>query len=177
MHAIASRTERRKRYSQSHDGSSTTSVASTYLKEVKNTFHDQIEKYDMFLDILKDFKAQRIDITGVIARVKELLKGHDHLIVGFNTFLPKGYDEDPKRIVEFEEVIFKNKIFKNKMKPGMKIEGWRWRRCRGTEDENEVTGGLHPAAVLMNMKVEAANSELVVVSYSGENGEKMLPEW
>ncbi|XP_024977517.1 paired amphipathic helix protein Sin3-like 2 isoform X2 [Cynara cardunculus var. scolymus] len=99
----------------------TTNDALTYLKEVKDMFHDQREKYDMFLDVMKDFKAQRIDTTGVIARVKELFKGHNNLIFGFNTFLPKGYeitvidDEEPppKRTVEFEEAIsFVNKIKK-----------------------------------------------------------------
>jgi len=64
--------------------------------------------------------VSRTDTTGVIARVKELFKGHNHLIFGFNTFLPKGYeitldeDEDeapPKKTVEFEEAIsFVNKI-------------------------------------------------------------------
>lgn len=51
--------------------------------------------------------------------MKELFKGHPNLILGFNTFLPKGYeitltDEEeapPKRTVEFEEAIsFVNKI-------------------------------------------------------------------
>lgn len=50
--------------------------------------------------------------------MKELFKGHSNLILGFNTFLPKGYeitiDEDetpPKKTVEFEEAIsFVNKI-------------------------------------------------------------------
>ncbi|XP_023760329.1 paired amphipathic helix protein Sin3-like 2 [Lactuca sativa] len=99
----------------------TTNDALTYLKEVKDMFQDQREKYDMFLDVMKDFKAQRIDTTGVIARVKELFKGHNNLIFGFNTFLPKGYEitviEDdeapPKRTIEFEEAIsFVNKIKK-----------------------------------------------------------------
>ncbi|KAL7611565.1 hypothetical protein Lser_V15G07715 [Lactuca serriola] len=99
----------------------TTNDALTYLKEVKDMFQDQREKYDMFLDVMKDFKAQRIDTTGVIARVKDLFRGHNNLIFGFNTFLPKGYEitvieEDevpPKRTVEFEEAIsFVNKIKK-----------------------------------------------------------------
>ncbi|XP_076901837.1 paired amphipathic helix protein Sin3-like 2 [Bidens hawaiensis] len=99
----------------------TTSDALTYLKEVKDMFQDQREKYDMFLDVMKDFKSQRIDTTGVIARVKELFKGHNNLIFGFNTFLPKGYeitviedDEPPqKKTVEFEEAIsYVNKIKK-----------------------------------------------------------------
>lgn len=37
----------------------TTSDALSYLKEVKDMFQDQREKYDMFLDVMKDFKAQR----------------------------------------------------------------------------------------------------------------------
>ncbi|KAK1383711.1 paired amphipathic helix protein Sin3-like 2 [Heracleum sosnowskyi] len=99
----------------------TTNDALSYLKEVKDMFHDQREKYDTFLDVMKDFKAQRIDTTGVIARVKDLFKGHNNLIFGFNTFLPKGYEitvieegeAPPKKTVEFEEAIsFVNKIKK-----------------------------------------------------------------
>ncbi|KAL5564520.1 hypothetical protein UlMin_027684 [Ulmus minor] len=41
---------------------------------------------------MKDFKAQRIDTNGVIRRGKELFKGHRDLILGFNTFLTKGFD-------------------------------------------------------------------------------------
>ncbi|XP_055805599.1 paired amphipathic helix protein Sin3-like 2 isoform X2 [Solanum dulcamara] len=99
----------------------TTNDALSYLKEIKDMFQDQREKYDLFLDVMKDFKAQRIDTAGVIARVKDLFKGHSNLILGFNTFLPKGYeitltDEEqapPKKTVEFEEAIsFVNKIKK-----------------------------------------------------------------
>ncbi|KAL8528277.1 hypothetical protein ACS0TY_005906 [Phlomoides rotata] len=99
----------------------TTNDALSYLKDVKDMFQDQKEKYDRFLDVMKDFKAQRIDTGGVIGRVKELFKGHPNLILGFNTFLPKGYEitlteeeEAPaKRTVEFEEAIsFVNKIKK-----------------------------------------------------------------
>ncbi|KAJ8773731.1 hypothetical protein K2173_006381 [Erythroxylum novogranatense] len=98
----------------------TTNDALSYLKAVKDIFQDKREKYDDFLEVMKDFKAQRIDTAGVIARVKDLFKGHRSLILGFNTFLPKGYeitlppeDEEPpqKKPVEFEEAInFVNKI-------------------------------------------------------------------
>ncbi|KAG8384767.1 hypothetical protein BUALT_Bualt04G0152800 [Buddleja alternifolia] len=99
----------------------TTNDALSYLKQVKDMFQDQKEKYDRFLDVMKDFKAQRIDTAGVIARVKELFNGHPDLILGFNTFLPKGYEitlaeaeeAPPKRTVEFDEAIsFVNKIKK-----------------------------------------------------------------
>ncbi|KAF3599601.1 hypothetical protein F2Q69_00039334, partial [Brassica cretica] len=69
----------------------------------------------------------RIDTRGVIARVKELFKGHNHLIYGFNTFLPKEFEitlieEDeapPKTTVEFEEAI----NFVNKIKVSILFEG------------------------------------------------------
>ena len=67
-----------------------------------------------------DFAFYRTDTSGVIARVKELFKGHNNLIFGFNTFLPKGFEitldeveeeTPPKKTVEFEEAIsFVNKI-------------------------------------------------------------------
>ncbi|CAN1852663.1 Paired amphipathic helix protein Sin3-like 4 [Linum perenne] len=98
----------------------TTNDALAYLKAVREIFEDKREKYDEFLEVMKDFKAQRIDTAGVIARVKDLFKGHRDLILGFNTFLPKGYeitlpldDEQAPRTkpVEFEEAItFVNKI-------------------------------------------------------------------
>ena len=62
-------------------------------------------------------------MAGVIARMKELFRGHRDLILGFNTFLPKGYeitlppeDEPPpaKKPVEFEEAI--NFVTKIKVK-------------------------------------------------------------
>ncbi|MCO5610178.1 hypothetical protein L7F22_064414 [Adiantum nelumboides] len=97
----------------------TTDDALAYLQAVKDMFKDKKGKYDEFLEVMKDFKAQRINTPGVIARVKELFKGHRDLILGFNTFLPKGYeirlppeDEGPKRQpVEFDQAIsYVNKI-------------------------------------------------------------------
>jgi paired amphipathic helix protein Sin3a len=98
----------------------TTNDALSYLKAVKDIFQDRREKYDEFLEVMKDFKAQRIDTGGVIGRVKELFKGHPDLILGFNTFLPKGFqitlsnsNDQPqgKKPVEFEQAItFVNKI-------------------------------------------------------------------
>lgn len=55
----------------------------------------------------------RTDLRGVIARVKELFKGHNNLIFGFNTFLPKRFeitlddddDEDEEEAVPPEKKI------------------------------------------------------------------------
>ncbi|GLJ50461.1 hypothetical protein SUGI_1075130 [Cryptomeria japonica] len=66
---------------------------------------DQKEEHDEFIEVLKDFKAQRIDMTGVIARVKEIFKGHPNLTLGFNTILPKRLE------IEFDRAInYVNKI-------------------------------------------------------------------
>lgn len=54
----------------------------------------------------------RIDTDGVIERIKELFKGYKDLLLGFNTFLPKGYkitllpeEEKPKIRVDFKDAI------------------------------------------------------------------------
>ncbi|KAK9807961.1 hypothetical protein WJX73_008054 [Symbiochloris irregularis] len=96
----------------------TTHDALSYLRDVKEKFADNKDIYDTFLEIMKEFKAQRINTEGVIERVKSLFKGHRELILGFNTFLPKGYeitlppDEEPqKAAVEFDQAInYVNKI-------------------------------------------------------------------
>ncbi|XP_042020797.1 paired amphipathic helix protein Sin3-like 3 isoform X2 [Salvia splendens] len=97
-----------------------TTDALSYLKVVKEKFQDKGDMYNEFLDVMKEFKAQRIDTSGVIVKVKELFRGDRDLILGFNAFLPKGYEitlpaeDEPlpkKKPVDFEEAIgFVNKI-------------------------------------------------------------------
>ncbi|KAM3713713.1 hypothetical protein ACB098_01G279600 [Castanea mollissima] len=100
-------------------GKLTTNDSSSYLKEVKETFQDQREKYDMFLEVLKDLKAQRTDTVSASARVKELFEGHNNLISGFNIFLQKGYEitlEDDEAALQKEKVEFGRAIdFVNKI--------------------------------------------------------------
>lgn len=88
-----------------NQGRLTTNDALGYLREVKNRFSDRKEVYDTFLEIMKDFKIQRIDTSGVIARVKDLFRGHRELILGFNTFLPKGYEIELARISDDEDEV------------------------------------------------------------------------
>ncbi|KAH6763178.1 hypothetical protein C2S52_020611 [Perilla frutescens var. hirtella] len=97
-----------------------TADALSYLKIVKEKFQDKGDMYSEFLDVLREYKSQRIDTSGVILKVKELFRGDRDLILGFNAFLPKGYeitlplDDEPllkKKPVDFEEAIgFVNKI-------------------------------------------------------------------
>ncbi|KAI9469126.1 MAG: hypothetical protein EXX96DRAFT_492645 [Benjaminiella poitrasii] len=65
--------------------------ALTYLDKVKIQFASQADVYNQFLNIMKDFKSQKIDTPGVIKRVSTLFRGYPELISGFNTFLPPGY--------------------------------------------------------------------------------------
>lgn len=65
--------------------------ALSYLDQVKVQFQSRPDVYNLFLDIMKDFKSQTIDTPGVIQRVSSLFRGHPALIQGFNTFLPPGY--------------------------------------------------------------------------------------
>lgn len=96
----------------------TTNDALVYLREVKQRFQGRKDVYDSFLDVMKDFKAQRIDISTVIRKVKELLQGHNDLILGFNTFLPRGSEislsperREAKPAVELDQAItYINKI-------------------------------------------------------------------
>ncbi|XP_062191512.1 paired amphipathic helix protein Sin3-like 3 [Phragmites australis] len=96
----------------------TTNDALVYLKAVKDKFQDKREKYEEFLEVMRDFKSERIDTNGVIIRVKTLFNGYPELILGFNAFLPKGYaiklqeeKEKEKKPVDFVEAInFVNKI-------------------------------------------------------------------
>ena len=78
--------------------------ALSYLDQVKIHFSDNPDVYNKFLDILKDFKHQAIDIPGVIDRVSSLFKGHPTLIQGFNNFLPPGYhiEYPPKKLIYYK---------------------------------------------------------------------------
>ena len=62
--------------------------ALAYLAKVKAEFDRKPQIYTKFLDIMKNFKAHTVD-TGVIQQVSQLFRGHDALILGFNTFLPE----------------------------------------------------------------------------------------
>ncbi|KAL5100364.1 hypothetical protein RYX36_004691, partial [Vicia faba] len=69
--------------------------AKTYMNEIKVTFKDEKHKYHEFLMIMKDFQIRRIDIQGVMTRVKKLFKQHKELLLKFNNFLPDGLEIKP----------------------------------------------------------------------------------
>ncbi|AAB61109.1 F20P5.23 gene product [Arabidopsis thaliana] len=70
----------------------TTTDALDFLHLVKTKYQDNREIYDSFLTIMKDFRGQRAKTCDVISKVKELFKGQPELLLGFNTFLPTGFE-------------------------------------------------------------------------------------
>ncbi|MBA0829375.1 hypothetical protein Goarm_013984 [Gossypium armourianum] len=90
----------------------TRNATERYLKEVTKTFEDQQEKLVMFHEVMNDFGTERTDVAGVVERVKELFKGHNNLLKGFNFFLPMGdeitIDKDeppPETMAGFREIL------------------------------------------------------------------------
>jgi hypothetical protein len=65
--------------------------ALSYLDAIKSQFHYEPGPYNQFLDIMIEFKSERIDTPGVIKRVSGLFRLHPMLIEGLNVFLPSGY--------------------------------------------------------------------------------------
>ncbi|ESQ28217.1 hypothetical protein EUTSA_v10019296mg [Eutrema salsugineum] len=83
------------------------SDAIEYVMTVKDKFKDDSEIYDEFLQSLADFRAK-----SVTSRMKELFKGQQELLLGFNRFLPTGFQITlPKKHPGFKEAIsFINKV-------------------------------------------------------------------
>ena len=50
----------------------TTSDALSYLREVREKFKDRKHVYEKFLEVMKNFKAHKLDTQGVIAQVKTI---------------------------------------------------------------------------------------------------------
>ncbi|KAF3519394.1 hypothetical protein DY000_02062756 [Brassica cretica] len=67
--------------------------ALAYIKTVKDKFKDTRQKFDEFLEVIADFRAEKysflflvnarlIDTYGVILKVKELFKDQQELLLG-----------------------------------------------------------------------------------------------
>ncbi|CAJ1939993.1 unnamed protein product [Sphenostylis stenocarpa] len=85
----------------------TKTEAIEYLREVQKKFEDKNEEFQKFLDIMTYFRIHRIDVGTVVEQVGEILRCHDDLILGFNKFLPKGYEIllPPKGAVQMEDAV------------------------------------------------------------------------
>ncbi|RXW17630.1 hypothetical protein EST38_g8216 [Candolleomyces aberdarensis] len=70
------------------------SDALRFLDEVREEFWGHPEVYNQFLDTMKAYKRESLDVPGVIERVSELFHGKPTLIQGFNLFCPKEHQID-----------------------------------------------------------------------------------
>eukprot|EP01084_Bolivina_argentea_P034850 64560_1 len=62
--------------------------AKNFLERVKEAFKNKKGVYDRFVEIMKNFKHDRLNTGGVIKEVQDLFAGHDDLFIGFQNFLP-----------------------------------------------------------------------------------------
>jgi len=66
-----------------------------FLEEVKVVFHGKMGEYDEFIKDIYDFKTSMNDDHRIIIlpiqefkeRMNKVLKGHKHLILGFNAYM------------------------------------------------------------------------------------------
>jgi len=69
--------------------SSSMSNAVSFVASVKSSLGDAA--FQSFLNVLHQFATQRCSTGDVMQHVRQLFAGNEHLIPGFNTFLPEGY--------------------------------------------------------------------------------------
>ena len=62
-----------------------------YLAHVKKVFVDSPDIHKEFVNIYKTFHSKTINTHVVIHHAVSLFQGNKQLVLGFNTFLPKGY--------------------------------------------------------------------------------------
>ncbi|KAI5003912.1 hypothetical protein ZWY2020_031155 [Hordeum vulgare] len=63
-----------------------------YMKIVKASLENSHPaRYSEFVDLMRDYRNSRIGVTEVGSRVAALFLDSRNLIVGFNSFLPKGH--------------------------------------------------------------------------------------
>ena len=71
--------------------------ALSYMGKIEDIFVNRESKYwqpevkTKFMEMIKEFKLERITRHDVIVRMSQLFNGHTELILGFNCFLPEGY--------------------------------------------------------------------------------------
>ncbi|PHT91799.1 hypothetical protein T459_06912 [Capsicum annuum] len=129
--------------------------AFSYLKQVRDMFPYQREKYTTFLQIMINFKNRRIDTIGVISIVKELFKGHPNLLRGLNPFLPEGYEisilnEDEKKANYYEQALtFVGKI-KERLGNDDEYKSFLDIMCKYGKERNDVNKLYHKIATLLN---------------------------
>ncbi|KAM0671685.1 Paired amphipathic helix protein Sin3a [Ordospora colligata] len=63
--------------------------AISYLNRIREEYCNNMDVYDKFVEVMKDFKFGKIDAQEACMNVREILKAKPHLVVRFNGYLPK----------------------------------------------------------------------------------------
>ncbi|KAG7954704.1 hypothetical protein I3843_11G033100 [Carya illinoinensis] len=76
------------------EGSSLLQLKDAYefLNLVKEAFKDNPAIYHRFFLLIKHWRLKRIDFFALRSAVEDLFEGQPELLVGFNTFLPTGFE-------------------------------------------------------------------------------------
>ncbi|CAM9867575.1 unnamed protein product, partial [Choristocarpus tenellus] len=74
----------------------------SYMDDVKNKLIDHPELFAKFLLAVNGFREKAIDTSEVIKQMANILRGHDSLILGFNTFLPSTNQIDLEDLKRWE---------------------------------------------------------------------------
>ncbi|WMV17487.1 hypothetical protein MTR67_010872 [Solanum verrucosum] len=103
-------------------------------------------------DVCGSSRGESINIVGVIAKIKELFEGHPRLLLGFNLFLPNGYeiiltDEDKKKTDLEQAISLMNKI----------------KKCLGNDYEYKSFINILSMCKKECKNVEEVNREVVVL--------------
>jgi len=75
-----------------------------YLALIKTKV--DLHTYTLYVDILKKYHDYTIDVPTVIQQISQVLRGHDELLLGLNTFLPEEHrinTQDIKRLNQYED--------------------------------------------------------------------------
>ena len=94
-----------------------------YLDDVKREFGGKPRVYNEFLAIMKNFKSQEVDTPGVIARVSKLFRGNNHLILGFNKFLPDGYKISMEDLRQMDQAYAREEEIVRQQQAAMAAKG------------------------------------------------------
>eukprot|EP00548_Thalassiothrix_antarctica_P007743 CAMPEP_0194129104 /NCGR_PEP_ID=MMETSP0152-20130528/317_1 /TAXON_ID=1049557 /ORGANISM="Thalassiothrix antarctica, Strain L6-D1" /LENGTH=385 /DNA_ID=CAMNT_0038823187 /DNA_START=38 /DNA_END=1192 /DNA_ORIENTATION=+ len=75
-----------------------------YVAAIKREFTSDPHVYKQFLSIMKKFHTQAATVPETVEEVCKLFVGHDDLILGFNSFLPKDAQIDLEKLKSSETV-------------------------------------------------------------------------
>ncbi|KAF5476892.1 hypothetical protein F2P56_003582 [Juglans regia] len=74
-----------------------------FLNLVKEAFKDNPAIYHRFFLLIKHWRLKRIDFFALRSAVEDLFEGQPELLVGFNTFLPTGFEISTLAVSKIKE--------------------------------------------------------------------------